>query len=378
MNAKAEVFESLDLAARRQVVTLHHAARNEARVIEVPTQAVPQMRVIAGFSVSGETIDVPDQEAVQRREDAEQRAQHFAHLRRMRATLNQELKRAGIIPLAIVPQTLWAGLCAQFGLVRFERLSAEGETGAPGLEDFAHKVIFATITLILGLVSGIGTFVLADSVSTAFVTVTATFGALGATYWLFGHADDFDGIMEGIAIAALMESIGAALLAPVAVVYTPWVLAVAWLPGIGIVALLASDTTRPFFEKLVARTATIVLRVFSHEKLVKALFPEGVDGRGAHVSIRFPDAPSDVLEVLKNAEAFKRASHQDVDISVAADPRAIGLNRDEIVRRVKETAADPVIYIQRGGVVAILAQFGGLPDEKDVVEAAQRIGIPLH
>ncbi len=372
MNANAKTLAALDQVVSGRVDDLHRTLTAELDTITVPVRQVPRMRIVSGFTIPDGVEDVPDSEAALRREGFEDRVERLARMKKRRTDLQNEFAAVGITPLAIVPLSVWGMLCKQFGLVRFERLSEEGKTGAPGLDDFAGSILFAAIALLVGLMSGGVTLALVPGMGDALLAGAITFIFMVGVYLLGKSLDNLEeGWKQHVAFVMFVTCIGAALLAPTAVAYSPFILLAGFVPGFLLLGLLVSRPGESLRESLVSLVGKCVLRILPHQKLVRVLFPDGVDGGTTAISVQFPKPPSDVAEVLK------KAGDMNLYVSVAADPAAITLNRDEIVRRIQDFAADPVIYVVSGDMVAILAQFGDFPDEKDVVEAAQRIGIPL-
>jgi hypothetical protein len=104
------------------------------------------------------------------------------------------------------------------------------------------------------------------------------------------------------------------------------------------------------------------------------------------VGIRLPTPPEDVVETLKKIAVLP-------GIKVAAEPGAVGFSKSPteiIAERMREEweeeareaarirALDPIIYLEEGPAVAIVAQFGDFPMEKALVDAVVSRQISLR
>lgn len=111
------------------------------------------------------------------------------------------------------------------------------------------------------------------------------------------------------------------------------------------------------------------------DEFLRQLFPGGVsaphdEGYIFSVQLVMPIPPADVADTLLKA--------RDLDLKVATVAEAIAFketpaeiyDRMAVVReaRAKALRDDPIIYFEQGCAVAIVAQFGDFPVEKEVVD----------
>lgn len=102
-------------------------------------------------------------------------------------------------------------------------------------------------------------------------------------------------------------------------------------------------------------------------------------GNSYPTQLRLPDPPKDVCETLLKASTAR------LSIQIAAVPEAISFNpslkaivyatqakrkAEEAIEAARLSAlrADPIVYIERNGVIAVIAQFGDFPIEQALID----------
>jgi hypothetical protein len=134
-------------------------------------------------------------------------------------------------------------------------------------------------------------------------------------------------------------------------------------------------------HQFIARTLAMSYDVLPRSWIKHRLFPDYKETRSSVISytrLVLPTPPADVAAVLEKVQNLPlriAVVPQGFDL---ADPpsRVFGFNfdRERFVRqyRLKLAAqqSDPIIYYQDRGIVAIIAQFGDFPIEREAVEQA--------
>jgi len=110
-----------------------------------------------------------------------------------------------------------------------------------------------------------------------------------------------------------------------------------------------------------------------YENLLTYLRPGGRHGDN-QVQVHLPNAPEDVQRILMKLHGSPLFN---TGIQVAAVPQAFGFTpnlRDQLLKHNKERAQqeidsrmDPIVYVTRNGVTAIVAQFGAFPIEREII-----------
>jgi hypothetical protein len=158
----------------------------------------------------------------------------------------------------------------------------------------------------------------------------------------------------------------------------PWQLAlligISSVPvGIGLATLLATSTRVAAFA---ARQAYKKIRR-NHRAFVELVLQHQVSGGpprliSTPITITLPPPPPEVVERLS-----KLVNSSPGPVKVATVPEAINLpNIDQLLMpqveahaRAQALAGDPIVYVEYKGVVAIIAQYGPFPIEREVVAA---------
>ncbi|NTW13562.1 MAG: hypothetical protein HGA31_00835 [Candidatus Moranbacteria bacterium] len=148
------------------------------------------------------------------------------------------------------------------------------------------------------------------------------------------------------------------------------------------------DLASSLKERLASFCTILQIKMFSvlpNRLTFKGLFPdmeEAGDSNCISAEIKLPDPPEDEM----NDVATTILAAKDLGLKVAAVPGAVtfvggiqnallrretadhAIRLSEIEKRREARRLDPIIYHEREGVVAIIAQFGNIPIEKKVVE----------
>ena len=297
--------------------------------------------VLAGITVRDETAH---EQAISISID--ERRKQLNRFRRERALAAKDLLKQGITPLAIIPNKAWEHICSRSGLIR---LSPDED----GNVHMSSKILMdfrARAALIVGAAEPI-------------VGIGAFFIALILSIWLaVEQASGWGSRIGLVVIAVIVAGI------------TSWVMH----------SLLIGDNKRTLsYRKKLVQLQLWRFGLQPWEARLQALFPNGrstsSDTEDNSVAIRLilPRPPADIAAILLKA--------RDLDLKVAAVSEAImfaespehaflrvheGLaetDREEL-RRYEEMMRCPIIYIERGSAVAIIAQFGDFPIEQKVVD----------
>jgi hypothetical protein len=270
------------------------------------------------------------------------------------AALEKKLTQAGVTYLAIMPTTMWNGMCDDAGLYRFSP-DAEGRVGADdsvllALEESAVNTLgmrplrALTIGGLIGGASG-AAIAVATSLSIGLIVAAAAATALVGSY-IFGA------IVEGRNF----------------------------------------ERSRPRPDKLAKIEAGLLAKqLSSHETTLAALWPNRTDGDRFKVKISVPPAPGDVQENLSRAAAAELQLSLAVvgeAISFDENPTSLLLARrgqryqelaaeiqsikdaEEAARRQKAWENDPIVTTSLGLATAAIVQYGDFPIEQAVVERA--------
>ncbi len=258
-----------------------------------------------------------------------------------------DLETRGITPLAVLPRGAWESICAKTGL--FMLAPDDAGTIAVSTDCVADVDRLASNHLEVLRFWGMATLVMFSVVLTA-----ATFLWLGT----------WPAVSIGVAAA-------------VAVV------------AFGIIYVDANGQGRDFFftgwhDGLVRR----ILRKLDSlpaAELLKKYFPNGSSPAYSEVrtKLSLPPAPQNVTEVLLKAQGLTlRTAAVGEAVGIEEMPSQIFaryLDRRELAaaeRRQRDwedflqSLFDPIIYVERGNAVAIIAQFGDFPVEKQAVDTA--------
>ena len=139
---------------------------------------------------------------------------------------------------------------------------------------------------------------------------------------------------------------------------------------------------------LISDRFNLRMKISSEGGMLNVLWPDKIEpdnnNSGLKVKVKFPKPPQSVKETLL------KVHKANLKTMLTADKGAIKLETDVfalLLSKVKEEqkkaaeferrrlailAADPIIWIQEGSCVAIIAQYGNFPVEKKVVEQVLR------
>lgn len=271
----------------------------------------------------------------------------FRTYKRQAAELTENLTNLGIKPITVLPRSVWTSIVEQADLIETygRQVVALDGRAYSGLLNFIYRSMMIGMLLAVA----VGTFV----------------GSASVVGWLGGlnvwAAVSSSSEIPGLAVSALIAGIvtgGIAAIAAAAHIEDPLTIAAAW----------------------------IVSKMFDRDKMFKAMYDESKKRSSAPSwGFKFPSPPAAETEVLSklaaNAQNIERAIGQ---IRVVAVPKAFQLNvpmsailaqalgtdlaeKAELRRLI---AADPIVYITAGMAVAIVAQYGEFPIEKEMVDKA--------
>lgn len=306
------------------------------------------IKVVAGFRWTDQTATVKAQNSLKT-----ERLAVYKNFLRQRDSLKKQLEVSGVNALAFVPTKAWTDICKQSKLLMLFP-NKEGKilfSNNLVTEARSHSnVIFNWLS---GLFIGFG------------MLLPTFLNALFSTYHPWGHLfyQWSTGEIVGFAVAMFIAGLLSML-------------------GLMIVTCPFSGNNSDFGwlkERITARA----LRKWIADPawLSRYLVPVPTDiWRGVCVPIHLPIPPDEVIEVLKRAENFP--------LSIAAVPEAVSfLGAEHILleendrqakeeaielQRVRALRQDPIVTTQIQGVVAVIAQFGDFPIEKEVVDQVSK------
>jgi len=275
----------------------------------------------------------------------------YKNFLRQRDVLKRQLEVAGVNALAFVPTKAWNDICKQSKLLMFSP-NKEGKVMlSNNLVTEARALSTGIFNWLSGLYFGVG------------MLLPVSLNALFSTYHPWGHlwstwaTGEIVGYFVSMFIVGLLSTLALLIL------------------------------TCPFsgpqsdFAWFKNRMTASILRTWSKDSTTLSRYFVPADNwRGVHVPIQLPTPPDEVIEVLKRAENFP--------LSIAAVPEAVSfLGAEHILleesdRQAKEEAielqrlralrSDPIVTTQIQGVVAVIAQFGDFPIEKEVVDLVSK------
>lgn len=285
------------------------------------------LQVIAGFKV----VDVAAEGKVVD-ENRIARAKRLDGYCRHREEVRQILGKIGIRPLSILPKTAWNRICAESGLIRlFPNKDGSvllSDSIVRNCREFAD--CFGPSLLVL--------------ITAAVCIASGTYGFIEKDYPWWGAA--ITGVIWGFFSLILF---GLILIGKESYYAN-------WIAPIGSKLFFFANSLKPW------------------KKQLETFFPSGASIRGIssntasiEAKIILPDPPTDVQEILLRS--------QDLNLCVAATAEAIRFSEvpgvlfgREYARRVKSGEyADPIIFLEHGEAIAVIAQFGDFPVEREVV-----------
>ena len=285
---------------------------------EVALSAGPPVRRrrvdISGFQVTEESVNKVG----------------FESYRRAAVELRNLLDTRGIEPLAVLPASWWERMCDEAGLVVTSR-------------DDANRLRLNTVNL-----QGV----------TMLTTMTGMALVGGTTGLVSAYQAGGD-----LLSTALPVALAGALIASLSIIVPPVTRLAAW------------------------PAARLVIRMMGRSEALRHAARGGRDREPGTVGVAFklPEPPADVASVLLGLRDLAQdhtRNYGEPRLRVAAEPSAFALEQslerlviDGITsrtaarwERLGAEMADPIIFIERGGAVAIVAQFGDFAIERELVD----------
>lgn len=206
------------------------------------------------------------------------------------------------------------------------------------------------------------------------------------------HMNGIENLTHGReAVMVILPSVAVGALIPALIcsaIVSPWWVAipVGAFGAFCTFGFLASNNGFGLIEKLQARR---FLREKGEVAALKSIMSTTDRYTGYSTKITLPEPPTDVIEILR------KMAGSGMVLSVAAVQGAVGFNppleevitkkllkkgadrRQEIAdARARARSLDPIIFTKSGSAVAIVAQFGDFPIEKEVVDTVvQNFGL---
>lgn len=270
-------------------------------------------KVIAGFAI-------PDTAGQQSRIAARQ--EDVRKFQRRRTTVIDNLTRLGVTPLAVIPSKVWAEICQESNLYRFKPRGEKVSVSTQDAETFHNLSLLGSWMFAIISVVGLGLLYYSE----------------GSAWW------SFNSIFAGIGIALCFCFVSVLGYYGQRAIHLRW------------------------FDRI------------PHEKLVRRLLPDmksydTSDRYGvAEATLVLPSLPDDLIPVLQNVsglllcvaavpEAFKFAEKP----SQILQKRLAQIDANNRAFFEDMIKPDPIIYTDDDHVVAIIAQFGEFPVEREAV-----------
>lgn len=275
-------------------------------------------------SIAGFSMTVAESESSYRKESYSTSAK----------ALRAMLKEAGIQPLAILPRQWWHDIVEATGLLDL----------APTWHSTIRMDVRPHTRTVLRLAEWalIGFFL-------------ASWAAASA--WLMSFGNGANNIITLTLTSAL---VGFA----VTFIWSMLLVGTLRLAGIRIEGVLARWVISPLY---------ILFK--GEERLVREMVKSESHFRERWIPIALPTPPKDVCDILIKAEKLNHplrvaAEYQAVSFAVPVS-RLITMDLEEEIKEraiQREISADPIVYIENSNAVAIIAQFGDFPIEKEIVD----------
>jgi hypothetical protein len=348
-----------------------------AAVADIPeTIEVDQESRLAGFPVTDKVrVQNPDRQAVRELEAGRERVEQF---QRTRTELKSELADVGIETIAVLPTSIWQQLCQHAGLYRMEHIDADGNVGAR-LEGLSDALTFTSVHLIIGAIGLLIGMLLGAPLLAYVGFVVAFVGTLYMAGSRFLRS-------AGSIMPCIMANATAPAIVTTSLMWGSWsngfffapVLAYAiWMCISFVVLAFMPDnpaSNARFYAGLLARFVpkkTMLRWMFRDGHDYRHIGREGAPAtRTEQVRITFPKPPADVEAVLR------RAREHGYELKVAAVPDAVRIDFASFVSALQSAIEkDPVVYVEKNGATAIIAQFGEFQDEKRLVEAVKKMDV---
>lgn len=323
---KTNVFSTLNKVVHAAVgVQLgEEVDRDETTALGVATT---RTRTIAGLDV---TCNVARDSAYD--DDEKRREWTLRKYIQDKNKIIDELEGENISPLAVVPVSLWDELCKHAGLYRFAPSSA-------------GVVLVDALPLIEEAQAHALTCVGRRAVVKRMLILVIGFGLAAAIGIVWPSPDGL--------FVSVMTTLSTLL-----------VLVLSWNE--------CKSDWRTIERLRLDRLKDLISEHESAGTITEALWPEHIEpSRGVPIKIVLPVPPTDVQGILIAAESLK------FQLKVAVVGGAISFCEpiaDALVGKSGErwenaarSQQDPIVYIQNGSAVAILAQFGDFPLELDVM-----------
>ncbi|MFZ1655091.1 MAG: hypothetical protein WBO92_01305 [Candidatus Moraniibacteriota bacterium] len=275
---------------------------------------------------------------------AAQLQNHLIEYRGHRQILEQKLARVGVNPIATLPSRAWERLSRESGLIQ---MTPVGDTVAVNLSGPLR--------------------------SASASQDEARKKAQGARFWR----------AVSVVIFLVVCCLGLVWYYHTPQ-FLPIVLVISYMGTIGVgvaTSELTSETER--HQRDLVQRDHVEAWIKKHEAdgtLYNELFPGGVEPthEGANsksivkIRICLPQPPADVQETIIRAQRSGLVLH------TAAVPEAIAfaenlvdkvfaIHTEQEAERIANSRLDPIVYVEEGKAVAILAQFGDFPIEQELV-----------
>ncbi|MFH1611931.1 MAG: hypothetical protein ABH887_01560 [bacterium] len=294
-----------------------------------------------------------------------------------RVKLISELSAIGISPIAVLPRNLWAKVCENFGLFRFEYF--ENGKVKFSWESF-EKLYFALLApiilypIIVGLCYCLFRPNFIFNASCIMVLLPLTLGLMA----MLAYSQKKYLVRT---IIATLLTISASIifnalnpkLANISQFKRIWVFGAEWILSLVICFFVSYVILRLMEIKAVISP---LIKITPKSLLIKNMWPNKCDSivTDSKIRISFPNPPE------KFAQILKRLVEHDWKPCIAADAAAIDFSKKELSGQVVDAIQEqnewiknePIVYVVKHGFAAPLAQFGDFKKEKEAIEYVKR------
>jgi hypothetical protein len=314
-------------------------ARQEGKCL--PTAVIKDLDSVGHRRIGGFSVPDPDLRAAKQNSYV----QGIMSYASGRAAMLSTLEKAGITALAVLPKAAWDTICKRSELLTLSP-DSEGHVYSSGAPfDNARKEANDTIQTFQAFQIAIGSVLCGVAFALAILSY------------------------NDIAYASIFSTLGH---------FTKFVLLSALMSIPGLILNLILEGAMGIGSKLVYRRI-VVGRLLKSFNFIQSVFDRTDHGKYAF-GVTLPQPPKDVAEVL--LKAAKVAAENRYEMRTAAVMEAVHFtpsiadvyHKNDEVRSQEEEAAriaasrDPIVTLEKNGIVVVIAQFGDFPIEQKVLE----------
>lgn len=291
--------------------------------------------------------------------------------------LSEKMQLKGLRPIAVVPEKLFNAICKNFGIYRFENMQEDGKAKIKKADETdMFKVTFFLGGIISAIIFGlVGIFAYDGSFLTFFLYLTFVLSISSSVLVKMKWRTRLPLLL--LSVASLSGSVTTTSLHGTVIIGTVIVTVFLSFMIAGVFSMITTSFDEPA-KSILKIIHRILIKYLSDKRLLKILWPEGVDVSGSkynEITVRFPKAPEYFIETLT---ALKETRLQPM---IAATQEAIQVDRQELrrirIKEIEEIDPEPILYYKEKGNVAILSFFGKFPNELKIIEWVKNVGLKI-